>query len=142
MSHNTAITHFETDFPLSNNQNCLPECDREKENVLKDLKNKMDSISNNTPRIDNAIVATKKLISDLCKINSCTVSKTEYDKLQRKYIRLEIQEQASRGYQARVQNKVGCVFPMVVVSIPPHAEFGPNDHQEDAHHFIYHFIYR
>ena len=62
MSHNTAITHFETDFPLSNNQNCLPECDREKENVLKDLKNKMDSISNNTPRIDNAIEATKKLI--------------------------------------------------------------------------------
>ena len=26
---------------------------------------------------------------------------------------------------------------MVVVSILPHAEFGPNDHQEDAHHFIY-----
>ena len=142
MSHNTAITHFETDFPLSSNQHCLPEFDREKENVLKDIKNKMDLVSNNTPRIDNAIVATKKLISDLCKINSCTVSKTEYDKLQRKYIRLEIQEQASRGYQARVQNKVGYVFPRVVVSVPSHAEFGPNDHQEDAHHFIYHFIYR
>ena len=111
MSHNTAITHFETDFPLSNNQYCLPEFDREKENVLKDSKNKMDLISNNAPRIDNAIVATKKLISDLCKINSSTVSKTEYDKLQRKYIRLEIQEQASRGYQARVQNKVGCDAP-------------------------------
>ena len=27
-------------------------------------------------------------------------------------------------------NKVGCVFPMVVVSIQPHAEFGPNDHRE------------
>ena len=107
MSHNTAITHFETDFPLSNNQNCLPECDREKENVLKDLKNKMDSISNNTPRIDNAIVATKNLISDLCKINSSTVSKPEYDKLQRKYIRLEIQEQASREYQEGFKIKWG-----------------------------------
>ena len=26
--------------------------------------------------------------------------------------------------------KVGCVFPMVVVSILPHAEFGSNDYQE------------
>ena len=25
---------------------------------------------------------------------------------------------------------------MVVVSILPHAEFGVNDHQKDAHHFI------
>ena len=32
-------------------------------------------------------------------------------------------------------SKVGCVFPMVVVSILPHAEFGPNDHREDAPHF-------
>ena len=55
----------------------------------------MDSIATSTPRIENAIEATKKLISDLCKINTSTVSKTEYDKLQRKYIRLEIQEQAS-----------------------------------------------
>ena len=31
--------------------------------------------------------------------------------------------------------KVGCVYPMVVVSILPHAEFEPNDHQEDAYHF-------
>ena len=28
-------------------------------------------------------------------------------------------------------------FPMVVVSILPHAEFGPNDHREDAPHFTY-----
>ena len=34
------------------------------------------------------------------------------------------------------ENKVGCVFPMVVVSILPHTEFGPNDHREDASHFI------
>jgi len=33
--------------------------------------------------------------------------------------------------------KVGSVFPMVVVSILLHAEFGPNDHSEDAPHFIY-----
>ena len=33
--------------------------------------------------------------------------------------------------------KVGCVSPMVVVSIVPHAEFGPNDHMEDAPYFIY-----
>ena len=31
--------------------------------------------------------------------------------------------------------KVGRVFPMVVVSIQPHAEFGRNDHREDAPHF-------
>ena len=31
-------------------------------------------------------------------------------------------------------NKVACVFPMVVVFILPHAEFGPNDHQENAAH--------
>ena len=32
--------------------------------------------------------------------------------------------------------KVGCVFPMVLVSILPHAEFGRNDHRENAPHFI------
>ena len=32
-------------------------------------------------------------------------------------------------------NKVGCVFSMIFVSILPHAEFGPNDHQENAYHF-------
>ena len=31
-------------------------------------------------------------------------------------------------------SKVGCVFPMVFVSILPHAEFGPNDHLYHAHH--------
>ena len=33
-------------------------------------------------------------------------------------------------------NKVGCILPMVVGSILPHAEFGPNHHREDAPHFI------
>ena len=32
---------------------------------------------------------------------------------------------------------VGCVCPMVVVSILPHAEFGSNDHLGDARHFIF-----
>lgn len=32
-------------------------------------------------------------------------------------------------------NKVGCVFAMVIVSILPHAEFGPNKHQEDGPYF-------
>ena len=95
MSHNTEITHFEVDFPLSNNQNCPSQCDREKDNPLQNIKNKMDSIATSTPRIENAIEVTKKLISNLWKINASTVSKAEYDKLQRKYIRLEIQEQAS-----------------------------------------------
>jgi len=30
---------------------------------------------------------------------------------------------------------VGCIFPMVIVSLLQHAEFGPNDHREDAPHF-------
>ena len=35
-----------------------------------------------------------------------------------------------------VQNrKVGCVFPMVVISILPPAELGPNDNREDTPHF-------
>ena len=38
--------------------------------------------------------------------------------------------------QVWFMSKVGCVFPMVIASILPHAEFGPNDHREDAPHFI------
>ena len=34
-------------------------------------------------------------------------------------------------------HKVGCVFPIAVVSILPHAEFGSNDRQENAPHFTY-----
>ena len=33
--------------------------------------------------------------------------------------------------------KVGCVLPMVIVCILPHAEFGPNGHQKDVPHFSY-----
>ena len=33
-------------------------------------------------------------------------------------------------------NKVGCVFPIVVVSILPHTDFGQNGHSEDTPHFI------
>ena len=31
--------------------------------------------------------------------------------------------------------KLTCVFPMVIVSIMPHAEFGRNDHRGDEPHF-------
>ena len=34
-------------------------------------------------------------------------------------------------------SKVGFVFPMVIVSILPHEEFGPNDHRKDAPHVTY-----
>ena len=34
-----------------------------------------------------------------------------------------------------LNSKEGRVFPLVVVSILPHAEFEPNDHREDAAHF-------
>ena len=34
-------------------------------------------------------------------------------------------------------NKVGCVFPMIAVSILSHAEFGQNDHREDALHISF-----
>ena len=33
--------------------------------------------------------------------------------------------------------KMGCVFTMVVVSILPHVEFGPNDHREEAPSLLY-----
>ena len=32
--------------------------------------------------------------------------------------------------------KVGCVFPIVIVSILPHTGFGRNDRRENAHHFM------
>ena len=45
--------------------------------------------------------------------------------------------------EGRERGKVECVFPMVVVSILPHAEFGPNDcmlthdHRDGAPHLNY-----
>ena len=33
--------------------------------------------------------------------------------------------------------KVGCVFPMVVVSILPHADFGRNEHRERKYSIVY-----
>ena len=41
-------------------------------------------------------------------------------------------------YCSDVILKWGRVFPMFVVSILPHAEFGPNDHR-DAPHFSFEF---
>ena len=40
------------------------------------------------------------------------------------------------AYFKIVNNKLGCILPMVVVMVLPHAEIGPNDHREDASHFI------
>ena len=36
-----------------------------------------------------------------------------------------------------LNSKEGRVFPLVVVSILPHAEFGPNDHWKDAPDFSF-----
>ena len=52
----------------------------------------------------------------------------------RKYITL-------KNYQRIVSiehmvDKLGCVFPIIVVSILSHAEFVSNNHREDASHFI------
>ena len=70
----------------------------------------------------------------------------------------ENDESKSRGIQKRVQTRLsktaglqvawsesrmhrkykeGCVFPVVAISMLPRAEFGPNDHREEALHFIY-----
>ena len=38
-----------------------------------------------------------------------------------------------------VSYKVGCILPVVVVSILHHVEFGPNDHREDASLFNWRF---
>ena len=35
-----------------------------------------------------------------------------------------------------MDSKVWCVFPMIVVSLLPHADNGRNDHRENAFHFI------
>ena len=35
----------------------------------------------------------------------------------------------------RLVSTAECVFPMVIVSILPHADFGSNDHRKDAPHF-------
>ena len=37
--------------------------------------------------------------------------------------------------------KVGCIFLMVNVPMVPQAEFGPNDHREDASNFIIYQTY-
>ena len=42
-----------------------------------------------------------------------------------------IKENTHLYYQVS-KTGVVCVFPIVVVPILPHADFGPNDHREDA----------
>ena len=49
---------------------------------------------------------------------------------------ISIKQKCPRWKKARWEtfNKAGCVISMVIVSILPHAELGPNDHQDDAPH--------
>ena len=59
--------------------------------------------------------------------NSCTFSAVMHTSLLYAY-----SENANYKYE---MPKVGCVFPMVNVSILPQARFGPSDPREDAPHF-------
>ena len=51
--------------------------------------------------------------------------------------------QRSRWFHVRANrraSKVGCVFPRVIVSIPPRAEFGPNGRREGASHLSKNYL--
>ena len=52
-------------------------------------------------RIDNAIISTRKIINELGKINTNTISRNAFNKLQRKYIRLETQYELANKNQDR-----------------------------------------
>ena len=60
-----------------------------------------------------------------------------YTHIQMHLMHIFILRNAFKNYRLKLKIKVGCIYPMVVVSILPHAEFGPNEHQEEAHHFIF-----
>ena len=77
----------------------------------------MDSTAKNS-YIENAILVANKLISDLCKISTDTISKKEYDKLQRKYIRLEIQE---KGFKIKKWRRIGYDY-QSHYTLQPHQE--------------------
>ena len=40
-------------------------------------------------------------------------------------------------FQGTMGSKVGCFFPMAVVYLLSHTEFGPNDHREEAPHLYF-----
>ena len=52
-------------------------------------------------RINNAIISTRKIINELGKINTNTISRNAFNKLQRKYIRLETQYELANKNQDR-----------------------------------------
>ena len=52
----------------------------------------------------------------------------------------EYARRQSRYNKVHMINKVGCVFPMIIVPMLPRAEFRLNDHREDTQHFIIHFV--
>ena len=62
--------------------------------------------------------------------NSKILCEKNYRKIIEKFLKMKM------GLNSGWFTKVGCVFPMVVVSLLLHAEFGPNDHRKDAPHFM------
>ena len=76
-------------------------------------------------------------------------SLTELDKMKETIDNLETTMKKVRNFTAKTlrlsvamrvsyletSNKLGCIFPMVIVLILPHTEFGWNDDREDATHF-------
>ena len=52
----------------------------------------------------------------------------------------EYARRQSRYNKVHMINKVGCVFPMIIVPMLPRAEFRLNDHREDTQHFIIHLV--
>ena len=49
----------------------------------------------------------------------------------------EFVHKRSSFIDSKFGHKVGCIFPIVIVPILPHTEFGPNDHRNDALHFSF-----
>ena len=52
----------------------------------------------------------------------------------------EYARRQSRYNKVNIIYKVGCVFPMVIVTILHRADFRLNDHRKDAQHFTIHFV--
>ena len=69
------------------------------------------------------------------KPKTCIISgKVEKKTLQVSFWKLSFLDK-NPNLSLKTSTKVGCVFPMVVVFILPHVEFGRKDHREDAPHF-------
>ena len=113
--------------------------------VVKDGGGSMKSLSSgkkdsNTPHIDSGVDSGLSYRSQNSNSNSdsqCSDS-ASCNSTQCAQVKNTV-----KTYDSSILNpKMGRVFPMVVVSIPPHAVFGPNDHREDAPHFSFLFYER